>query len=123
MAESRYILLVLLALVALTLMACAPETHYMETTLAEGREIYISECSQCHQPDGEGFAQIYPNLAGNPIVTLHDPNPAIEVVLSGRGSMPGFRDELKVEELAKVITYIRTAWGNNASPVTPAQMK
>jgi mono/diheme cytochrome c family protein len=89
--------------------------------IAKGEEVYLSECSHCHQPDGQGYAQVYPRLAGNPIVTLHDPAPVIEIVMNGRDSMPAYRDELTVEERAQVISYIRSAWGNNASPVNRSQ--
>ncbi len=59
----------------------------------------------------------------NPIVMLHNPEPVIEIVLNGRGSMPAFRDQLTLEERAQVISYIRTAWGNKASTVSRTQAK
>jgi mono/diheme cytochrome c family protein len=91
--------------------------------IREGETVYLTNCSRCHQIDGSGFARLYPNLAGNPIVILHDPDPTIEIVLNGRGGMPAFRDSLGPQELAQVISYIRTAWGNDASPVLPTQTR
>jgi mono/diheme cytochrome c family protein len=109
---------------SIVLTACEPlAAAYAAERVAEGRELYIQECAHCHQPDGEGYRHVYPHLAGNPIVTLHNPEPTIEIVLNGRGSMPAFRDELEMQDIAAIISYIRTAWGNNASTVTPTQVK
>jgi mono/diheme cytochrome c family protein len=90
--------------------------------IVRGRLHYLSTCSRCHQPNGRGYAQVYPNLAGNPIVQDADPTAVIEIVVHGRESMPSFAGE-SPEELAEIITYVRHAWGNRASPVTPAQVK
>ncbi len=117
---SRLTFLPALLMILLGLAGCGPSE---EERLAEGRELYIQECAHCHQIHGEGFAQVYPPLARNPIVTLYDPSPTIEVVLFGRGSMPSFRNDLGPDELANIISYVRTAWGNNASTVTPTQVR
>jgi mono/diheme cytochrome c family protein len=101
--------------------ACTPSDDD-EASLARGRDHYLAQCSSCHQPDGKGFAQIYPNLAGNPIVRLEDPDEVIEIVLHGRGAMPSFNHRA-ADELAEIISYIRHDWGNGASPVTPSQVK
>ena len=82
----RVLLLILLCL--LSLAACTEPTE--EERVAQGEQVYISQCSHCHQPEGQGYAQVFPPLAGNPIVTLHDPVPTIEIVLHGRGAMPSF---------------------------------
>jgi mono/diheme cytochrome c family protein len=92
-----------------------------EERLAHGRDIYISNCAHCHQMEGQGYAQVYPPLAGNPIVTLHDPTPVIEIVLHGRGAMPSYYDELTIQDRAAVISFIRGAWGNNASAISTWQ--
>jgi len=89
--------------------------------IAAGKEVYTNHCSHCHQADGRGYAQVFPPLAGNPIVILDSPEPTIEVVLHGRGSMPGYLDSLTGEQRAQVISYIRNAWGNHASTVTTGQ--
>lgn len=109
----------LLILLSVWLAGCLePST---EERIAKGRAIYISSCSHCHQMEGQGYAQVYPPLAGNPIVTLHDPTPVIEIVLHGRGAMPSYYDELTIQERAEVISFIRSAWGNNASAISTWQ--
>ena len=61
-------------------------------------------------------------LAGNPIVTLHDPEPIIDTVAYGQGSMMGFHDKLTSQEIAAILSYIRNAWGNQAPAVSFRQI-
>ncbi len=113
-------LLVLLGLLAIWLLAgCTEPTA--EERVASGEQIYISNCSHCHQPEGQGYMQVFPPLAGNPIVTLHDPSPVIEIVLHGRGAMPSYYSALTIQDRAAVISFIRKAWGNNASAISTWQ--
>jgi mono/diheme cytochrome c family protein len=116
------------ALVALGLASCAFAaagcgTQSARARVAEGRNVYLTYCSRCHQPDGSGYAQDYPPLAHNPLVTLRDPAPALEMVARGGGDMPGFADELSPAQVAAVVSYIRAAWGNHASAVSPKQAR
>jgi len=92
-----------------------------EQKIAAGKEVYMNHCSHCHQPEGQGYAQVNPPLAGNPIVIFDDPEPTIDIVLHGRGAMPSFIHSLTGEERAQVISYIRNAWGNHASTITTGQ--
>jgi len=111
------ILLSALAVIA----GCGPAAESRER-LTRGHDLYTTYCSRCHQPDGQGYAQVFPNLAGNPIVKNRSPEPVIEIVTRGRADMPSF-SEHRPDELADIITYIRHAWGNDASAVTPAEVK
>ena len=98
--------------------------------VAMGDQIYNSVCVTCHQPGGVGVVQpgaagvdvYYPPLAGNPFVTLADPEPPIRTLLQGRGGMPQFRTIFSDEEIAGVLTYARQSWGNNALTVSPEQV-
>lgn len=100
-----------------------PEGTPEVNLLALGEEVFTNVCSACHQPQGEGIEGIYPALAGNQFVTLEDPQPVIEVVLTGRGGMPRFGDSYTNEEIAGIISYIRTAWENDASEVDPSTVE
>ena len=76
-----------------------------------------------------GTAGLFPPLAGSDWVTENDPSRAIRIVLDGisgpiqvngvayNNAMPPWRDQLKDDEVAQVLTYARKAWGNKAPAV------
>lgn len=100
---------------------------------AAGQKVYTTNCSSCHQANGKGQTGVFPPLAGNTVVT-GDPTKVIGIVkngLSGKitvngvtynGQMPAWKSQLSNNDIASVITYIRSAWGNKASAVTSAQV-
>lgn len=109
-------------LIVLILSACNSYTErptQAQELIAQGEQVYTEFCAECHQMDGMGWSTLYPRLAGNPIVTLHDPEPIIDTVLYGQGSMMSFRDKLDNKQIASVLSYIRNSWGNNAPAVAP----
>jgi len=112
-------------LVGLLLTACnghADQPPNPQQLYDHGQVIYVEYCAECHQMDGQGWSTLYPRLAGNPIVTLHDPSPIIETVTYGQGSMMGFREKITSDDIGAVLTYIRNTWGNSASAVSPRQV-
>lgn len=89
---------------------------------------YEEFCLTCHRSDGSGASKIFPALAGNDVVETADATSLIHIVLSGGRrpqtatrpnafAMPGFK-KLNDRAVAEIVTYIRTAWSNSASPVT-----
>lgn len=94
---------------------------------ADGRIVFERNCAGCHGADGRGRAGYYPPLAGNPdlardvafpvLVVLHGLAGAIEVGGTAYDAvMPAF-DQLSDAEVAAVVNYVRSAWGNaRASP-------
>lgn len=100
---------------------------------AAGLKVFSTNCSSCHQANGKGQPGVFPPLAGNTVVT-GDPTKVIGIVkngLSGKitvmgttynGQMPAWKSQLSNNDIAAVITYIRSAWGNHASAVTAAQV-
>jgi mono/diheme cytochrome c family protein len=113
-------------LIGLVLAACNTHTERppnAEEMIRHGEVLYVEHCAECHQTDGQGWSTLYPRLAGNPLVTLHDPEPVIVTVAYGLGSMPPFIDRLKSQEIAAIISYIRNAWGNQAPAVSSRQIK
>lgn len=94
---------------------------------------YDQFCATCHRRDGKGIAGLFPPLAGNRSILSDDPTSAIHVTLSGWKSaatkgqprvvgMPEF-GTLTDEEIAEIVTFMRTSWGNQASAVNAAQVK
>lgn len=94
-----------------------------------GSGLYASFCMKCHQADGNGQAEKYPALAGNPAVLAPNTSSLIRLILQGGQSpatmagpkqrkMPAFADRFTDTEIARVLTFVRTTWGNQAKPVT-----
>jgi mono/diheme cytochrome c family protein len=94
-----------------------------------GAGIFLSYCARCHQQDGNGVAQKYPRLAGNPAVLGAQTTSLVRLLVEGGGSpktedgppprkMPEFAGKLTDAEMAAVLTFIRNTWGNAAPPVT-----
>jgi len=97
-----------------------------------GSAAYEEFCVTCHRADGGGVTHIFPALAGNDVVETADATSLVHIVLSGGRrprttarptafAMPAF-NKLDDREVAEVLTYIRTAWGNAASPVNEEQV-
>ena len=93
--------------------------------LARGEEIYAGQCAACHQADGEGLQGVARSLVGSPLV-LGNATVAARIVLHGKEGemlMPALGGTLNDEEIAAVLTYVRRSWGNEGSPVSPAQVE
>jgi mono/diheme cytochrome c family protein len=89
-----------------------------------GEQTYREICQACHMPNAEGGtgAASIPALAANPHVA--DADFAVGRVLHGKGGMPAFAEMLSTEQIAGVVTYVRTHFGNAyPKPVTPADVK
>jgi mono/diheme cytochrome c family protein len=108
-------------------------TEEVQNLLRQGARIYKQHCQDCHGDAGQGAPGVYPPLAGNRAVTMSPPINAIRSVLNGgyppvtAGNprpygMPPFAQTLHDREVALVLSYIRNAWGNRASFVTPVQV-
>ena len=79
---------------------------------ATGAQIFTHICQGCHMPDGKGAvgAGHYPALAGNP--KLASAAYPVVMVVNGRGAMPAFGDGLSDAQIAEVVNYVRTHFGN-----------
>ena len=83
--------------------------------------LFNDNCSACHQTTGKGVKGAFPALAGDPFVQ-GDPGPMMGTVLAGRAGMPAFKDDLSDLELASLLTYVRTSWGNKGKPVSASDV-
>ncbi len=99
-----------------------------DARMKAGAAIYADECSACHKPDGTGVIGLFPALAGSAAVQSREATSLLHVVIAGTRSvgtstaptapaMPPFGQFLSDDQVAKVLTYIRNAWGNAAAPV------
>jgi len=121
---------VLAILVAGTLASLTFNLQAAEKSAAykQGKKIYKSQCTACHQKKGQGIPGVFPPLAGSDYL-LADKERAINVPLKGltgkitvngqdyNSSMPAF-GHLTDDKLAAVMTYVMTAWGNEGEVVT-----
>lgn len=84
-----------------------------------GADLFKQNCSACHQPDGKGIPGAFPALAGNAFV--QGPGDVVATtVLNGRGGMPSFREDLSRAQIAAILTFVRSAWGNTAPAIDEA---
>lgn len=109
--------------------ASAPAQQPASGLSALGAKVYEKHCAECHGAQGEGRAGAYPALAGNRAVTMAQTQNLVRTVLGGGFApatagnpqpygMPPFMLQLGDGELAAVLTYIRSAWGNQASAIS-----
>lgn len=97
-----------------------------------GKRLYTANCVACHQTTGAGVAGQFPPLVGSEWVLAgdwHGDNHLVKVLLQGlqgavqvkgntyNNAMPPWK-QLKDEQIASILTYIRSEWGNNAPAIT-----
>lgn len=101
---------------------------------ARGARIYADNCMACHKSNGQGYAQVFPALAGNPAVNTANAASLIHIVLAGSTlpatetaptsfHMPAFAYRLSDQDVADVVTFIRGGWGNGAAAVDASQVE
>jgi mono/diheme cytochrome c family protein len=106
-------------------------TEYEEKALLYplGSKIYAAQCAMCHGANGEGKGWDFPPLAGNQSIQMTSSVNPIRMVLNGGYppgtarnprpyGMPPFAQSLSDEEVAAVVTFIRTAWNNHGTAIT-----
>lgn len=102
-------------------------------SIAAGKTLYASNCSSCHQLNGQGQPGAFPPLAHNAVVTGNPATP-IHIIKNGLqasitvngtsyfGRMPAWKSALTSAQIADVLSYVRSSWGNHAAPVTAKQV-
>ena len=112
--------------------AAAPAAVAAAPAAADGRAVFMRTCVTCHQQTGAGIQGSFPPLVENPVVT-GDKARLIRLVLHGLSGpvvvkgqpynnvMPPWRS-LSDAEMAAVLTYVRSNFGNAANAVTPAEV-
>lgn len=100
-----------------------------------GKAVYGRICAACHLGSGKGVpGNNIPALAGSALAT-GDAGKPISIVLHGfrgpierngvqiNGQMAAWKDQLSDQEIADVLTYVRSAFGNAGAAVTPDEVK
>lgn len=99
----------------------ANPSHFVST---DGAFLYGASCQGCHMFNGEGAsgAGVYPSLARNP--RLQSGVYPAYLVVKGHKAMPAFGSLFDDAQVAAVVNYVRTHFGNHyKDPVTPEQVK
>ncbi len=95
---------------------------------APGAHTYATRCASCHGLDGKGQPEWMPPLAGATSALAKESASAINITLNGSQRvvaagvpdayrMPAFREQLSDAEIADVLSYVRSTWGNNGGTV------
>jgi mono/diheme cytochrome c family protein len=97
-----------------------------------GQTVYEAHCATCHGAEGRGMPPDYPPLAGNQSIQMASAVNPIRVVLNGGyppgtadnpmpHGMPPFAQTMSDDEVAAVVSYIRSSWGNRGDAVSARQ--
>jgi mono/diheme cytochrome c family protein len=109
--------------------ALAPEASGKMIAAGRGRELYLGHCAACHGKQGEGKPGAYPTLVGNRTLLMTNTANLFGVLLSGGFApatagnprphgMPPFYHLLTDDDMAALLSYVRSAWGNSAPTIT-----
>ncbi|HMA48208.1 MAG TPA: cytochrome c [Magnetospirillaceae bacterium] len=90
-----------------------------------GEALYAKKCAACHALTGQGQPALRPEVQP-PIPPLaasgylqDDPDRTATLILRGKAGMPAFHLFLSDDQISKILTYARGAWGNQSSPISP----
>lgn len=101
-----------------------------------GQKIYMVSCFACHQANGQGMPDMFPPLASSDWVQAGKPDRVVRIVIHGMVGplhingeafsspaplMPA-QAHLTDQQVADVLTYIRSSWGNDAGAVSADQV-
>jgi mono/diheme cytochrome c family protein len=102
--------------------------------MQKGKKIYEAKCLACHQADGGGVPNMNAPLDAASNVVGKDIARLVRIIRYGyneRIALDGLyysnamtaSPDLKDNEIADLLTYIRNSWSNKASAVTIAQVQ
>lgn len=126
----------LLAAALLPLAVQAEDAKPDAPALERGKAVYAKTCIACHQPNGKGLPGVFPPLDGSDWLEA-DTTLLSKIVLRGlqgpitingapfAGPMPmaPLAEQLKDEEIADVLNYVRTTYGKGGPLATPEVVK
>jgi mono/diheme cytochrome c family protein len=98
--------------------ALSPGFRFIEQS---GEELFANVCRGCHMSDGKGAtgAGTYPSLAGNS--NLESSGYPVGIVVNGQRGMPPFGAMMNDDQVAAVVNYVRTHFGNGYPDAVTAE--
>jgi mono/diheme cytochrome c family protein len=94
---------------------------FFRFTEQSGEQLFANVCQGCHMPDAKGAvgAGTYPSLAGNK--NLEAGGYPVYVVVRGQRAMPAFGVMMSDDQIAAVVNYLRTHFGNDYKDAVTAE--
>ncbi|PKV49087.1 nitrite reductase (NO-forming) [Aquimarina sp. MAR_2010_214] len=106
----------------LAMFSCQPKAE--KESIANGKEVYITNCISCHQPDGQGIEGIYPSLLKSDDITRSQTERTVTLIQFGSGFEGGMKPIMLTDkEITDVINYIQNTWQNKAPFLTKTELK
>jgi nitrite reductase (NO-forming)/hydroxylamine reductase len=105
----------------------------LEERIALGKALFATNCSACHQAEGQGLQGAFPPLAGSDFLAQNGPMVAVNAILNGRSGpitvngveynavMPPLA-YLSDSDVANVVTFVMNSWGNPGGEVASAEV-
>lgn len=109
----------------------AKKSESGNTGAPDGNALFAANCQACHQANGEGLPGAFPPLKGSSVVTGNDLQLYVDIIMHGYdakqeyGVMPpvGTNMGFTEKEVAAIINFERTSWGNEGKEVTAEEVK
>jgi len=97
----------------------------------DGKALFTANCQSCHQANGEGLKGAFPPLKGSPIVNGDNLELYVDIIMNGYDARAeygvmaavGTNMEFNESQVAAIINYERSSWGNKGKVVTPLEIK
>ncbi len=121
-----------LLILSLFAVGCSLKDSKFQQYYVEGQQLYLKNCSNCHQKDGKGLGLVYPPLAPSDFMDSNF-NASICLIKKGRTGeisvngntynkpMPGI-PSLTDLEIAEIATYIYNSWGHEKGLVETSEV-
>jgi mono/diheme cytochrome c family protein len=123
-----------LVLLCVTGVSAQTGNKLVAASAARGKMVYLQRCMVCHQADGGGVPKLNAPLDASSAVNGSDIAKLVKYIVKGlndrveidgeiyANAMPAAAD-LKDQQIADVLTFIRSSWSNKAGPVSLTQVK
>jgi mono/diheme cytochrome c family protein len=130
----RIFLAFVVVMVSFTTVPAQTNNKLIVASVARGKIVYLQRCMVCHQADGGGVPKLNAPLDGSSAVNGSDIPKLVKNIVKGladrieidgevySNAMPAAAD-LKDQQIADVLTFIRSSWTNKAGAVNLTQVK
>ena len=130
----RIILAFVVGMISFSAVTAQTNNKLVAASIARGKTVYLQRCMVCHQADGGGVPKLNAPLDASTAVNGTDISKLVKYIVKGlndrieidgeyyANAMPA-ADDLKDQQIADVLTFIRSNWSNKAGPVTLTQVK